>query len=364
MTPSALAPCIYCRIPSVPSREHVLASSLGGNLTTLSSTPFKPVVCEHCNKQFSKIDLALARCSTVALARIGKANPDRAPVRLGGDQYHYDEKNGVWLECELRTGVKLYLPPQFHLKSNGRLFLTGTSQDEMNAFVRNVSNRHRSGALSSTRIKIAPRHVIDSSCLVLHDRTLFVRASDAPAANEFLSLLERDWPEYARKLDSNTPTVGAIAQPEVEVRLEFHMDTVYRAIAKTAFTFMAVNKGSEFALRSEFDPIRDYIRGIDIRHPSDPGPEEVAVDTRFVDEWPPDAPPLVSTDYHVVGLFYSVPILFGLLTLYGTVSYVVRLAEIDLEEYVTIFHEFSTDGSWNAPLDTLDLARRLASNRQ
>lgn len=356
---TSLEPCIYCRIPSLPSREHVLAKNLGGNLTTLSSTPFKPTVCDSCNAAFSSIDQALAERSVVALARIAVGAPGAPSVKLGNEHFHYDQKNGVWLDVQLRSGVKPHLLPQL-VQKGGDLYLTGASQTELNAFIALVTKLHKNGRITSVYVKTDPLPEATSSRLVMHrDGDLFVRAPNRESARDFLSMLEAKWPHYATKFATSAASPESVAQPEVNVRMSIVLDDCYRAIAKSAFTFLGTQKGGDFVLQREFDPIRDYIRGTDVRHPPVLAPGQIAVDARFVEEWGPDKAPPINTRSHLLGLFYTAPTLFGFVILYESNSFVVRLGKLILEEVITAVHEFSVDGTWNRPLDLVEVARRM-----
>jgi hypothetical protein len=66
--PRPVITCIYCKQAKLPSKEHALQKSLGGNLTT-------PFVCAECNNGFASIDQALAAYS-------GRC---RSPFRADGD---------------------------------------------------------------------------------------------------------------------------------------------------------------------------------------------------------------------------------------------------------------------------------------
>ncbi len=356
---SHLEQCIYCRVLSKPSREHVLAKNLGGNLTTLCSSPFKPVVCDGCNRSFGRIDQALAERSTIALHRVTASNRDAADVKLGDEHFLYDEARNRWLEAQLRSGLKPRILPQLHRK-DGKLILIGAAHDERIELVELIGRLRDARKLMSVHIKVDSSPEVSSSRLAMHrEKAVYVRAASIEAGQDFLRLLDANWPTYAVEFLATPTSAEPIPQLEVNIRLAIQFDDCNRAIAKSAFTFMAVQLGGDFALRHEFDPIRDYIRGLNIQHPEDLGPNEVAVDPRFVEAWDETQAPLISTDFHAIGLFYAPQMLFGLVTLYAANTFVVRLAPISLQEPVAAFHEFSLDGTWNTSLDMFEMARRI-----
>jgi hypothetical protein len=83
------------------------------------------------------------------------------------------------------------------------------------------------------------------------------------------------------------------------------------------------------------------------------------VDTRFVRMVPMDDGPLISTGQHAIALTNNESHLIATLTLYRQFSFVVLLAEIQLDETLLFAHEFSTDRSTNEPLDPFELSRRV-----
>jgi hypothetical protein len=83
---STLITCIYCKKIRPPSREHILARSIGGDATA-------PITCIPCNGgPLSEIDQALAERSFVSLPRVAYTPPGAFPVQLGSDVFLYDDR--------------------------------------------------------------------------------------------------------------------------------------------------------------------------------------------------------------------------------------------------------------------------------
>jgi hypothetical protein len=71
------------------------------------------------------------------------------------------------------------------------------------------------------------------------------------------------------------------------------------------------------------------------------------------------APFFLATEHHVLGLFYVAPVLWGFATFYGHHSYVVRLADIKLDENILYAHEFVGDRAINRSLGYKDMVQRI-----
>jgi hypothetical protein len=161
-----------------------------------------------------------------------------------------------------------------------------------------------------------------------------------------------------QKVDKEQRHARTIEQPSVQIRQSFHLDRTYRAIAKIALNVVANKRGAEFALRSEFDPLRNYILGTHklVLGPMPQG--QVMVDLRFVEQLRFGSQ-AVPTKSHAVAIFYAAPSLLACVTLYENHSFLVRLAEIELSEQILEVHEFSTDRSGHKALSTAEIFRRL-----
>lgn len=350
--------CVYCREVRAPSKEHVLQKSLGGDLTTTSQHTASPVVCKQCNQGFSGIDQSLAERSLPAFTRAA-FTPEQLAVQLGGEHFHYDCDLDMWLEVKILNGMRAHLQPQLHYRDGGLSFLASDAA-EKEAFTNLLSSRRSAGRLSSMYIKTTPRDKCTTPRIVQHrSDDLFVRAADEAEGRQLLGLIDAEWLKLEEQLRVGAYAASIIERPRVNVTIPIRFDDNYRAVAKTAFNFLATQKGAAFALRTEFDGIRDYIRGISIVHEGGAEPGRVAIDTRYVRAAAFGAPPIVPTDAHAVALFYDKPTLWGLVTLYKQWSFVVMLGEIDLDESILEAHEFTIDRSGNAALHFSELFARL-----
>lgn len=90
--------------------------------------------------------------------------------------------------------------------------------------------------------------------------TLEIRVM-GPSQNDHIRLVEK-----LKKLDIKFVQQGVLDQPitvdgSVRVEIASQVDaTIYRAIAKIAFNYVAHQHGAEFVLWPDFDDVRNYIR--------------------------------------------------------------------------------------------------------
>lgn len=360
MSDTKLIRCIYCGMDGVPaSREHVLQSNLGGDLTA-------KVVCEACNTGFSPIDQSLGENSLLALHRVGFTKPGDMPVRLGGEHFTHIKDANLWAEVKISNGMQANLYPQIHLL-NGNLAVLGTDPADISALTKLIESKIADGSFGSTYIKIDSSEHASTVRIVGHrKKDMFVRAASEVSGKSFLDLLSSNFTALKAQMKANAPkeTPEEIPTPSVTVTQRVCLDDNFRAAAKIAFNFVAVRKGVDFALREEFIPIRRYIQGIDLEHDPDRAPGQIAVDQRFVSMAPVGQQPLLPTDSHAVCLFYREPTLLGLITLYGKFSFIVKLSDIQLTEQVLEAHEFTTNRKGNMSLDAGELARRISILRK
>jgi hypothetical protein len=192
------------------------------------------------------------------------------------------------------------------------------------------------------------------------DDAVYLRASSEEAGRDILRMLNEKWLGFRALQKASPPQpLQREEKPAVHIAMSICFDDNYRAIAKIAFNLLAAKMGAAFVLRDEFDPIRNYIRGIGLVHRAPLSDEEVAVDTRFVHAVPGDEKALIPTSTHAVLITYIPPDLVGIVTLYKKTSFIVRLAVIHLEEQLLEAHEFSIDRTSNKMLEISELARRL-----
>ena len=342
--------CIYCGQNKPPDDEHVLAEGLGGDVCIVD-------VCHDCNNEFSRIDQALAERSLPALQRVVQHGSSRH-VRLGG-RHHVELPGSGRVEARVVGGMRCHIPPQMSL-SGETLSFCGSDVGEKDRFVRLLGRSITKGAIGSIRTVIDPDDPCNTPRIVMHShRDLGIRAKSQDEATELLKILGSQWPQIESQYLADTGArVQSLADPVVHVQQAIVPDDVNRAVAKTTFNYLALLFGAPFALRPEFDPIREYIRGMSLVHPSELGPDEIAVDTRYVSEMKEEDGELLPTNHHLLGLIYLPPTLLGLLTLYSHFRYVVRLGQIELHEQVHRFREF-TPGQESRELPLVEIYQRM-----
>jgi hypothetical protein len=350
--------CIYCKSESVGSKEHVLQKSLGGNLGIRD-------VCGACNRAFSSIDQSLAENSLPGLMRVGVTKAGTFNVRLGGDHFRLNDAD-FWEEVRIVNGMQAIVLPQIHLvgiQENGqsRVAVVAGEQDELKSFIALVSEKVADGTIQDTHIKTGPSPQDTTPRLVgYRSDGLFVRAASTADGESFLKLLAGAWSALRAQVETGSQQeLQVVHQPTILVTQRMRIDDNYRAVAKTAFNVLATKRRPSFVLRPEFDPLRDYIRGLALVHKQPLAPGEIAVDTRFVQMLRFGEVPLVPTGSHAVIIVYTAPALLAFVTLYSKYSFVVRLAEIELREQIIEAHEFSIDRTNNTALTMSDLAQRL-----
>ncbi len=357
--------CIYCKLERPPSREHVLPRSLGGDLVRL-------MLCMDCNsRRLSPLDQALGEHSVVGLMRAAKTPATAFDVKVGGEHFVRDPGTDLVLEVNLTNEWRVRLFPQVHLRKNGELSPIVAAKEDLARLEDFVSRSIAKGRLATTFWKPLTPGSGDLPRLVMHrSDDGFVRAESKEAAASFLKLLEEQWHTFAARISKAVESGEAhraahsIENPTVNASLEIRLNDVFRAVTKIAFNVLAVELGTQFALSSEFDELRQYVLGADIRSKPSRDDGELNVDSRFVTGLPFDTEPLVPTVEHVVTLFYNAPTLLAWVTLYGSCNYIVRLADIPLSQPVLSSREFSALRRGNEALSAMELARRLQSQKR
>lgn len=223
-----------------------------------------------------------------------------------------------------------------------------------------LDRRIADDALRSMYVKVGPAEYCSTARIVMHrSNDAFARVREAGDAARFFDGLLAEWPKLREAMLADSFIAETTPQPTVRINVKVRLDDVYRAVAKTAFNVLAMHVGVTFALSSEFDELREYVLGRDVRHPEHLGTEEIAVDHRFVREVPFGERPLVPTDEHVVTLFYDRGQMLAYLTLYKVHSFVVILGTISLPEPVLATHEFSMVRRGNTALEIEEVYNRL-----
>jgi hypothetical protein len=236
--------CIYCKLQGKPfHREHVMPQAFG------TFEPGSPVlsdcVCADCNNYFGRtLELALSRDSVEALLRLrygvkpaSKANQlpyKKLELKVG--------EPGPWLGATVvleadstGKGIEPIPVPQVAFKWKSESEWAWLLEKEMDA------NRLASyvGAPTGTLdIRVCGPSPVDHARLV--------------------EKLKQSGIKFVQQ--------GKLAQPlaadgTVQIEIAAQVDaTIFRAIAKIAFNYVAYVHGAAFALRSDFDDLRNYIR--------------------------------------------------------------------------------------------------------
>jgi hypothetical protein len=240
-----MSTCIYCKSENKPfHREHVLPQAFG---TFEPDSPvLKDFVCADCNNYFGRtLEFALSRDSMEAVLRLrhgikpaseAKELPYRKlELKVG--------QPGPWLGATVvleadSTGkaIEPVLVPQVAFKWKTETEWTFFLESELDDASRLAPFR---GSLpGSLEIRIL-----------------------VPSHSDHERLVEK-----LRKLDIKFMKHGVLEQPMTEdgkIQLEIASqvdDTIFRAIAKIAFNYVAWVHGANFVLRSDFDDLRNYIR--------------------------------------------------------------------------------------------------------
>jgi hypothetical protein len=266
----------------------------------------------------------------------------------------------LWEEVQLTNGFAPRVPAQLHFR-RPNVWVFAQDDEHKSQFLELVQRRIDNGSVLKIPIRTAAERFCTTVRLVQHRRNdMFVRAANHDVGKDFLGRLPSLWNEMKDRL-AQQMSIDTIQSPQVFVHLSVSFDEVYRAVAKIAFNYLAVRKGTAFARRSEFDPVRQYILG-DIRHAPLRTADEVAIDGRFVSALKRGEQFLVPTSRHLVMLGYSYPNVFATVTLYGQHTFVVYLGEVEFKsimDFLPEAHEFSIDGTSHRALDMSDIVRRI-----
>jgi len=353
MADEKLITCSYCKMRCPPTREHVLPRSLGGDYVA-------PIVCEK--DRLSNLDQAVAERSLIALSRVAKTPVSAFKTKLGGEHFYFDETKGYHLELEITNRMEGVLLPQLHVEPHSpwTFFIGADKKEVLELLIRFVTRKVADGNFRSIFVKVGPKEKCETTRLVVHrEKDGYIRVPNAGDEVLLFELLEKLWSEDLVERIRTGYTEGTVPAPLVNIQMAIRPDDVNRGVAKIAFNMMATTLGVNFALANEFDNIRAYILGDDIRHPTTLAPDEVATDGRFVQRLESGTNSIVSTDEHAVTLFYHRPTLLAWVTLYAHHSFLVRLGEIALNDQVLEVREFSTIRKGSQALEIAEIYRRL-----
>lgn len=242
--------CIYCKRPDPPcgfNTEHVIQKALGafrGNLTLSDSE-----VCWDCNDYFNKhLDVMLTRDSYEALLRIehGLKNP----AEIGG---------------MFKERVTFRLPPDGTNWGGAVLQLQphpegGACRPVVNLVPQVGFERKDGGGWDyiAEEVLRAEPGIGERVARMYGKRRVILFDSDETQGRLLATLGQLGIPF---KKEDKFRGLPPLARGEVTTEVQATFDNLLaRAVCKIAFNYMAKTQGTEFALRSEFDAARRYVR--------------------------------------------------------------------------------------------------------
>lgn len=225
--------CIYCRTVDVRRfpRDHVVPLALGRFRKNLTLR----CVCQNCNAFFgNELELFLARDSIEAVFRIRyglsvgdgsrRIGATRLTVRVISSGDWYGARVVLTRDASGKNATVEPLP-QVAFRKNGESNWIWFLERELNA---KVIENYRTEAETVAVGQGSDRIMEKVAALGVHFKQLW-------PAEQFHAL--------------------------VEVQVDPILDEIiFRAVGKIALNFLAYIKGEDFALRADFDLIRDYVR--------------------------------------------------------------------------------------------------------
>jgi len=280
------------------TRDHVLPEALGKFEQNLTLTD---CVCTVCNQFLgNSIELFLSRDSLEAIRRLEQGlKPVQEVTDLLNDRLQIivveeGPLQGARLKMQAENGHLVVMPvPQVGFLNEGKPGRTYVSLEELEE--------------SGTSI---PDGVNRKNGILIVAATLEVR-------DRLILLLQRNgiqWTETDEVRPPDTQGNGVL------IEMTYRMDLVIqRAIAKIAFNYMANRAGVDFALHSDFNAIRSFIRhGTPPAHPIVlPSQAPILFD---------DRPHLRQTKGHLITVFWAhARDLIAQVSLFNEITYTVRL---------------------------------------
>jgi hypothetical protein len=241
--------CVYCRVADPRcgfTREHVLPSAFGAFQHALTLTD---TVCAECNQYFGqRLDRLLARDSGEAVLRLrfGLKDPaglpemfaDRVRVRLPDDGSRW---GGVILRFASPAagneapGVDIVAPQVGFERNDGRWdYFTEEELPPSEELAKRMQYTYTGSALFFTAAD--------------GDEHRLARLLDETAGGRF---------KVTGRLASFPPFERRNLRAEVNWRFDTQLS---RGVAKIALNYLAKLQGSDFAMHSDFDPVRRFVR--------------------------------------------------------------------------------------------------------
>jgi hypothetical protein len=295
--------CIYCRRSRASqtfTREHVLSRAFG----TFTDAPvLHHSVCRDCNQFFGDyLETRVARGAFEGMLRYqrGTKTPGHETLKLRFVEFALPEGSawaGVRLKLAWREGrlvVDLISQAAFFDQSSGRWVHFSDTEIEAGALPKNPT---------------------------LETRKARIFARSAEDQERLLALLARQRITFS-KLDDFSAPHGLFDGSDIAVEVTFTINKgIRRCMAKYALNYLAFVCGSAFALGSDFDVIRNFVRYGDM-------PDYDLVIEQFDPILRDDSPQRRQTSGHLLTVSWAASgvDLVGQVSLFNSVTYAVSLA--------------------------------------
>lgn len=298
---SGIHTCIYC-LRQLPvdqfDREHVLSQAFG----SYEQAPvLHRCVCKECNRYFGNtLELGFARGAFEGLLRyrLGVKTPDLGPIDLRYVEFAIPPGSD-WSGVRLRlvqdeSGPKLKILPQ-------AAFLDPLAGE----WTHFTSNEMRPGFLSDRPdLKKAP---------------LRIYAGSYEENETVIAKLRLEGIDFRKEGDLKLPE-SLVNALDIEVEVSFTVNQgIRRCIAKYAFNYMTSICGTAFALGSDFNLVRRFIRFDEI-------PPYPLVATSFSPILYDDSPLRRQTNGHLLTVEWAGEDLVAQVSLFNYLTYSVLLS--------------------------------------
>lgn len=360
--------CIYCREPLRPPKkgkgEHIILSALGGQRCILD-------VCATCNTVvLNKIDTEFLQSSVIALFRIFIS---RDGGRLKKTQLFFIEHLNSWVDVVVKP-QKLYVKPHI-CEYNGRLVIRYDSSENhspviefLEELIKDKESMKIGFALEDKQINpsdkmiyeinmsgvgkirtdlenkskyLPTRLVFDLSERDSRKNRCYIRATSEEVAAKFLSRLKVEAASVLERAKVS-PVEHVTSPGKGTIIIELDFNQLNRCAAKMAFNFACYHLGSDFVLNDDFNCIREYIHGSNVKESeivmSKGGEWGLSMDNRYVMFLKQDSAasrllPFLKNKHYIVltsARFSGGAHLFAEVTMYG-VKHFIHLGPLRVE---------------------------------
>lgn len=253
--------CIYCKELKPPSREHLVARNIGGNLVGRR-------LCPACNTGTGDIDQHLADNFVVSMLRVANTPRGTFDVKLGGEQLAADSE-GRRFPIAVRNEYRPEVYPMLRFTptpTGARVGVQLSVPADARRLIKFLE-RHRAQAFERLHGKLVEWLQPGEAALVMHrSDDGYLALADEAVGQRARALLREKTDDLVQALGRDLANDdGLLDKPHVEVAGEIRLNDLYRAVTKLAFNLFAHRTPDEVALREEFDDLRSYVLGKDIR---------------------------------------------------------------------------------------------------